>query len=111
MGTVSLKYVGYKRKKPYGGLKTMNTLKKLLVLSLTFGTLPMVFAEQQAPATEPAASVEAVAPVATAPVAEPVAPVEASAPVAEEKTDATEATEQPSEEELNKFLEDLQKQM
>ena len=90
----------------------MNTLKKLLVLSLTFGTLQMVFAEQPAPATESAASVEAVAPVAATPVAEPVAPVEASAPATEEKAEATETSEnQPSEAELNKFLEDLQKQM
>ena len=84
----------------------MNTLKKLLVLSWTFGTLPMVLAEQAAPATEAAAPVEA------APVTEPVAPVEASAPATEEKAEATETSEnQPSEAELNKFLEDLQKQM
>ena len=89
----------------------MNTSKKLLILSLVLGSLSVVYAEQ-------AISAEQEAPVAAAPAAESVAPVEATQPAAKDKADATkteEATDaskdQPSEEELQRFLKQLEEQV
>ncbi len=105
----------------------MNTVKKLLVLSLTFGSLPLVFAEQPAPQAAPAEQSTVCgcptetteAPCSSCSMKDCSCPKnatsEATAPAAEEKAEAVEAVEgsenQPSEAELQDFLKQLEEQV